>query len=142
MKEVINVLSLEELPQAAQKVLHHIGDRRIVAFYGAMGTGKTTLIKSLCQVLCVSDQVNSPTFTLVNEYKTADGRMVYHFDFYRMNKIEEAYDLGYDEYFDSEGLCLIEWPELIEELLPKDTVRICIRELTGGVREICCEGGG
>jgi len=139
MKEVIHIFSLEELPQAAQKMLHCMGNHRIVAFYGAMGAGKTTLIKALCHALNVMDQVNSPTFTLINEYKTSDGLLVWHFDFYRIKKIEEAYDLGYDEYFDSIGLCLIEWPELIEDLLPKDAVRIYIRELMDGVREVVCE---
>jgi tRNA threonylcarbamoyladenosine biosynthesis protein TsaE len=139
MREIISIPSLEELPWAAQKVLDTVGNRHIVALYGAMGAGKTTFVKALCHVLDVTDQVNSPTFTLINEYKTKDGRMVYHFDFYRIKKIEEAYDLGYDEYFDSDGLCLIEWPELIEDLLPENIVRMYIRELPGGVREIVCE---
>jgi tRNA threonylcarbamoyladenosine biosynthesis protein TsaE len=136
MKKTIKISSLQEVPHAAHQVLHSIGNHKIVAFYGAMGVGKTTLIKALCNVLGVSDQVGSPTFTLVNEYKTAEGLMVYHFDFYRIKKIEEAYDLGCDEYFNSEGFCFIEWPELIEELLPQDVVRLSIRELPQGVREI------
>jgi len=134
--ETITIPSLQELPQAAQRVLQVIGNRHIIALYGAMGAGKTTFVKAICETLGVPDQVNSPTFTLINEYRAANGQMIYHFDFYRINKIEEVYDLGYDEYFESEGLCLIEWPELIEELLPKEVVRIYIRELTGGVREI------
>jgi tRNA threonylcarbamoyladenosine biosynthesis protein TsaE len=136
MNEIISVSSLEGLPQAAQKVLNCIGNDRIVAFYGAMGAGKTTLIKALCSILGVTDQVNSPTFTLINEYKSNAGRMIYHFDFYRIGQIEDAYDLGYDEYFDSQWICLIEWPELIEELLPEDVVRVYIRELTDHTREI------
>jgi len=132
----IIIHTLEDLPFAAQQVLHHIGNHRVVALYGTMGAGKTTLIKAICNNLGVLDQVNSPTFTLVNEYRTAGGRMIYHFDFYRITKIEEAYDLGYNEYFDGDGLCLIEWPELIESLLPDDCLRITIREKSGGVREI------
>jgi len=139
MKQGLQIASLDELPQAAKEILTWIGNRNVVALYGAMGAGKTTLIKALCSELDVSDQVNSPTFTLINEYKTARGYKVWHFDFYRINKIEEAFDLGYDEYFEGDGLCLIEWPELIEELLPQDVVRIYIQELSGGVREIRCE---
>jgi len=139
MKQGLQVASLDGLPQAAKEVLTWIGNRNVVALYGAMGAGKTTLIKALCSELDVSDQVNSPTFTLINEYKTAQGYKVWHFDFYRINKIEEAFDLGYDEYFEGNGLCLIEWPELIEALLPHDVVRIYIRELQDGVREIRCE---
>jgi len=138
MKEIIIVSSLEELPEAARKVLQSIGNRHIIALYGVMGAGKTTFVKALCDVLGVSDQVSSPTFTLINEYKTKNGRNVYHFDFYRINKIDEAYDLGYDEYFDSEGLCLIEWPERIADLLPEDVVKIEIRELPDGKRAFVC----
>ena len=137
MERIIYIFSLKELHEAAQKVLHAIGNRNIIALYGAMGAGKTTFVKAICEVSGVFDQVSSPTFTLVNEYQTAHGRMIYHFDFYRINTIEEVFDMGYDEYFDSEGLCLIEWPELIEELLPKDAVRIYIKEVQNGVREAC-----
>ena len=136
MQQVITIPTLSALPQAARQLLHFIGDRRIVAIYGAMGAGKTTLIAAICKALGVSDQISSPTFTIVNEYMAADGHMVYHFDFYRITKLEEAYDLGYDEYFDSGGLCLIEWPELIENLLPPDSVRLHIREESDGTREI------
>ena len=133
---VIRVWDLDGLHQAAQEVLDAIGHRRVVALYGAMGVGKTTLIKALCHVLGVEDQVNSPTFTLINEYQAADGLAIYHFDFYRIKKIEEVYDLGYYDYFDGEGLCLIEWPEMIEALLPMNAVRMYLRELTDGMREI------
>ena len=133
---MIRVWNLDGLHQAAQEVLDATGNRRVVALYGAMGVGKTTLIKALCHVLGVEDQVNSPTFTLINEYQAADGRAIYHFDFYRINKIEEVYDLGCSDYFDGEGLCLIEWPEMIEALLPMDAVRMYLRELTDGIREI------
>ena len=136
MQQTIPIPTLSALPQAARQLLHLIGNRHIVAIYGHMGAGKTTLITAICKALGVSDQVSSPTFTLVNEYRAADGRMVYHFDFYRITKLEEAYDLGYNEYFDSEGLCLIEWPELIEDLLPHDCIRLHIREESDGTREI------
>lgn len=136
MQQIIQIDSLQQLSQAALQILTAIGSRKVVALYGAMGVGKTTLVKALCHHLGVSDQVNSPTFTLVNEYKAANGRFVWHFDFYRITKIEEAYDLGYDEYFEGDGLCLIEWPQLIEELLPLDVARIYLRELANGVREV------
>ena len=133
---IIEVANLEELPSAAQEVLRCIENHHVVAVYGAMGAGKTTLIKALCKALGVLDQVNSPTFTLVNEYQTAAGGKIYHFDFYRITKIEEAYDIGYDEYFYGDGLCLIEWPECIESLLPHECIRISIREKSDGAREI------
>ena len=110
-----------------------------MAFYGSMGAGKTTFIKAICDVLGVTDTVNSPTFAIVNEYLAANGESVYHFDFYRIKKIEEAYDFGYEDYFYSGNLCLIEWPELIEELLPEETVRVKIEETTNGARELTIE---
>lgn len=99
----------------------------VVAFYGPMGAGKTTLIKDLCHRMGVTDEVNSPTFAIVNEYVTEEGEPVYHFDFYRIKKLEEAYDIGYENYFYSGNLCLIEWPELIEPLLPERYLRVDIR---------------
>ena len=99
----------------------------VVAFYGPMGAGKTTLIKDLCHRMGVTDEVNSPTFAIVNEYVTEEGDSVYHFDFYRIKKLEEAYDIGYENYFYSGNLCLIEWPELIEPLLPERYLRVDIR---------------
>ena len=98
----------------------------VVAFYGSMGAGKTTLIKNLCHRMGVTDEVNSPTFAIVNEYVTEEGEPVYHFDFYRIKKMEEAYDIGYENYFYSGYLCLIEWPELIEPLLPDTYLRVDI----------------
>ena len=136
MHQIVHIASLEELPKAAKALLKWIGGGHVVALYGAMGVGKTTLIKALCAALCVEDQVSSPTFTLINEYRTTLGRMIYHFDFYRIKKIEEAFDLGCEEYFDAPGLCLIEWPELIELLLPDDTLRVKISELPDGTREV------
>ncbi|MBQ6732842.1 MAG: tRNA (adenosine(37)-N6)-threonylcarbamoyltransferase complex ATPase subunit type 1 TsaE [Paludibacteraceae bacterium] len=128
--------TLENIDKAASEFLKELGDRKIVAFYGSMGAGKTTFIKAICDVLGVTDTVNSPTFAIVNEYLAANGESVYHFDFYRIKKIEEAYDFGYEDYFYSGNLCLIEWPELIEELLPEDTVRVKIEEVEGGEREL------
>ena len=128
--------SLSNINEAAAEFLRELGDKRIVAFYGSMGAGKTTFIKAICDVLGVTDTVNSPTFAIVNEYLAASGDSVYHFDFYRIKKIEEAYDFGYEDYFYSGNLCLIEWPELIEELLPEDTVRVKIEEIEGGEREL------
>ena len=131
--------TLENINAAAAEFLKELGDRKIVAFYGSMGAGKTTFIKAICDVLGVTDTVNSPTFAIVNEYLAASGSSIYHFDFYRIKKIEEAYDFGYEDYFYSGDLCLIEWPELIEELLPEDTVRVKIEETTNGARELTIE---
>ncbi len=115
-----------DLERAAKEFLSKAGDSSIIAFYGPMGAGKTTFITAICKVLGVKDVVNSPTFTIVNEYGTALGRPIYHFDFYRINKLSEAMDIGLYEYFDSDGLCLIEWPEKIEELLPEETLKVSI----------------
>ena len=116
----------DDLPRAARVFLQHIGESRIIAFYGAMGAGKTTFITAVCEALGVQDVVNSPTFTLVNEYRDGRGEPVYHFDFYRINRLSEALDIGLYEYFDSGALCLIEWPEMIEELLPDDALKVQI----------------
>lgn len=123
----IKINGLEDLSRAAKEFLEKIRDHTIIAFYGSMGAGKTTFITALCKELGVSDVVNSPTFTIVNEYLTEAGRPVYHFDFYRINRLSEAMDIGLYEYFDSGELCLIEWPELIEELLPEDTLKVTIQ---------------
>ncbi len=129
--------SLDQIDRAAQQLLQHIGRQAVVAFYGKMGAGKTTLIKSLCAALGAQDWVNSPTFTLVNEYRATDGDPIYHFDFYRINKIEEAYDMGCEEYFYTPGaLSLIEWPQLVEPLLPDDVVRVGIEVLPDGKRRL------
>ena len=140
MSKIINIRSLEEIGVAAQEFVEFISSSplqsNIFAFYGQMGAGKTTFIKALCKALGVSDDVNSPTFTIVNEYKSAKGFPIYHFDFYRINKIAEAYDIGIDEYFSAEGLCLIEWPEKIEEILPEDCFRVTVSVNEDGTRNI------
>lgn len=120
--EPIQVTSPGDLPDAAQAILDNLRGRSLVAFRGPMGAGKTTLIRAICQQLGVADTVTSPTFALINEYKDAESRPVYHFDFYRINKLEEAFDFGYEEYFYSGNLCLVEWPEKIEPLLPEEGV--------------------
>lgn len=126
----ITIDHLAALPDAAAALLDRLGGRRTVAFYGAMGAGKTTLIRAVCERLGVTDNVSSPTFSLVNEYRTAAGERVFHFDFYRIERPEEALDMGCEEYFYSGDLCLVEWPERIEGLLPEDTARVRI-EVTG-----------
>ena len=122
----IIIKNKENIPAAVRKLLKHTGDNKILAFYGAMGAGKTTIIKALCKSLGTIDIATSPTFTLVNEYKSADGKSVYHLDFYRIKKRDEVFDFGIEEYFSSGSWCLMEWPELIEDLLPESTVKIKI----------------
>ncbi|MDR1197943.1 MAG: tRNA (adenosine(37)-N6)-threonylcarbamoyltransferase complex ATPase subunit type 1 TsaE [Prevotellaceae bacterium] len=126
----IEISDLTKISDAVRILLNEIGSRRIVAFYGKMGAGKTTVIKEICRQIGVADVVSSPTFALVNEYRCINGKPVFHFDFYRINKIDEAYDLGYEEYFYDNSLCLIEWPEKIEQILPDDAVAVNI-EVTG-----------
>lgn len=116
----------KQLNVAARRILECTSGKRILAFYGQMGAGKTTIIKALCKALGAEDIVSSPTFTLVNEYKTSKGTTLYHIDFYRIRKMEEVFDFGLEEYFASGSYCFMEWPELIEEILPPETVRIMI----------------
>ncbi len=127
---LLKIDSINDLPEAADAILEALNGRSIVAFWGEMGAGKTTLIRALCDRLGVTDTVTSPTFALVNEYHTETGEPIYHFDFYRINRIEEVFDFGYEEYFYSGNLCLIEWPEKIEGLLPEETLSVRIR-ITG-----------
>ena len=115
----------------ARKLLEAFPEERFFAFFGKMGVGKTTLIKEICAALGVEDVVCSPTFAIVNEYTTAEGEPVYHFDFYRMNSIREAYDIGYEEYFYSGCYCFTEWTEKVEEILPERYVRVEITEEEG-----------
>ncbi len=137
MKQTILIPSIEKLPEAAKSFIEMMGDATVFAFYGAMGAGKTTFISALCEALGINDVVNSPTFSIVNEYcSDTTGELVYHFDFYRIRKIDEVYDMGYEDYFYSGALCLIEWPELIEDLLPEDAVRVSITEQEDGTRLI------
>ena len=132
----IKIQDLEHIHEAARQFISCIGDRRVLAFYGKMGAGKTTFIKALCEELGVTDVVTSPTFAIVNEYTALHSSLIFHFDFYRIKRIEEVYDMGYEDYFYSGSLCLIEWPELIEELLPDDAVRITIEEQPDGTRTL------
>ena len=119
--------SVEALSEVSDYLISLREEADVIAFYGSMGAGKTTLIKNLCHRIGVTDEVNSPTFAIVNEYVTEEGESVYHFDFYRIKKLEEAYDIGYENYFYSGNLCLIEWPEMIEPLLPEKYIRVEIQ---------------
>lgn len=146
----IEIKSTEQLADAARTFISNIGERRIFAFYGKMGAGKTTFIKAICTELGVEDVITSPTFAIVNEYEIAPKassslsnhlpavptQSVYHFDFYRIKRLEEVYDMGYEEYFYSGALCFIEWPELIEQLLPEDTVRVQIEQQPDDSRKV------
>lgn len=131
----IKINSLESIREAARQFVSRIEDRSVFAFYGSMGAGKTTFIKAVCEELGVTDVITSPTFAIINEYSGSCGT-VYHFDFYRIKKLEEVYDMGYEDYFYSGALCFIEWPELIEELLPEDAVIVNIRENEDGTRTV------
>ena len=115
-----------QLSSAAKKLLEHAGDSKIFAFYGSMGAGKTTIIKAICEVLGAIDIVSSPTFTLVNEYRTSKGETLYHIDFYRIKKMEEVFDLGIEVYLSGDSYCFMEWPELVEEVLPAERVNVRI----------------
>lgn len=133
----IQAATPEALPQAARTFVRAIDQATVFAFYGKMGAGKTTFIKAVCEALGVTDVVNSPTFSIVNEYRSdTTGELIYHFDFYRIQRLEEVYDMGYEDYFYSGALCFIEWPELVEELLPGDAVKVTIEEQPDGSRTI------
>ncbi len=136
---IIKIKKPEELKEAAERLLKETEGRRIYALFGAMGAGKTTFVKAICEVLGSTDTVVSPTFTIVNEYTTKENDPLYHFDFYRINKITEVYDIGIDEYFDSGNFCFMEWPELIEEMLPPETVRVSINVMPDDSRKITFE---
>ena len=133
----IRIENLEKIREAAREFVSNIGDSTVFAFYGKMGAGKTTFIKAVCEELGVEDVITSPTFAIVNEYRSdASGELIYHFDFYRVKKIEEVYDMGFEDYFYSGALCFIEWPELCEEVLPEDTVKVTIEESYDGTRVV------
>ncbi len=127
---------LQEYPQAAKWFTQFLQQGRIFAFFGKMGSGKTTFIKSLCEELGVEDTINSPTFAIVNEYEDRDANTIYHFDFYRIKSLAEVYNMGYEEYFYSNAYCFLEWPELVEELLPEEHIRVDITENSDGTREL------
>ena len=135
-KHTFTINSLEEYPQAAKWFTGFLQQGHIFAFYGKMGSGKTTFIKSLCEELGVEDTINSPTFAIVNEYEDRDANTIFHFDFYRIKSLAEVYNMGYEEYFYSNAYCFLEWPELIEELLPEEHIRVDITEGDNGVRTI------
>lgn len=132
----IKIDSLDNIHAAAKQFVDNMGTSKVFAFYGKMGAGKTTFIKAICEVFGMDDVITSPTFAIVNEYTAASGTPIYHFDFYRIKKIEEVYDMGYEDYFYSNNLCFLEWPELIENLLPGDAVRVTIREEEDGTRTV------
>jgi len=132
----IEIKNLEELPAAARKFIEKMDDHTVFAFYGGMGAGKTTFIKAICKELGVTETVASPTFAIINEYRGGDGNPIYHFDFYRIHKLEELFDFGYEDYLYSGHTCFIEWPELVEQILPENTVKLSIRETESGRRMI------
>ena len=144
----IRIDNLENIREAAKSFINEIGDRKVFAFYGKMGAGKTTFIKAICEELGVEDVITSPTFAIINEYTPNSPLLtpnspIFHFDFYRIKKLEEVYDMGYEDYFYSGALCFIEWPELIEEVLPEieevlpeDAVKVTITEQADGTRTI------
>ena len=135
MEIIINTLA--DINEAAKQFIANMGDSKVFAFYGKMGAGKTTFVKAVCEELGVDDVITSPTFAIVNEYRSeTTGQLVYHFDFYRIKKIEEVYDMGYEDYFYSGALCFLEWPELIEELLPADAVKVTISQQEDGSRRL------
>jgi tRNA threonylcarbamoyladenosine biosynthesis protein TsaE len=128
-------ISLSDLPEIAEELLKN-SSSKIILFYGEMGAGKTTFIKQICKKLGVADTISSPTFSIVNEYLTSSGEIVYHFDFYRLNNESEALDIGVEEYFYSGNLCLIEWPEKINSLLPDNAIKVYLSENTKDTRNI------
>ena len=136
MKQEITIQGIEDIDRAAEEFLRKIGDRKLVAFFAPMGACKTTFTTAICRALGVTDPVGSPTFAIVNEYMRADGEPMYHFDFYRINKLSEAMDIGLDDYLYSGCLCIMEWPENIEELLPEDTLRVDILVNPDGSRTL------
>lgn len=148
----IKIESLDKIHEAARQFIEHFGlddashgnettqnggnEVKVFAFYAKMGTGKTTFTKAICEELGVEDAINSPTFAIVNEYEAADGTPIYHFDFYRIKNTAEAIDMGCDEYFYSGYPCFIEWPELIEDILPEETIKVTITEEEDGTRTV------
>ena len=138
MKE-LNINGLGDLPDVAEEIIASLDRRNVVAFFGPMGAGKTTLIREICAQLGSTDTVTSPTFALINRYDTAEGAPIFHVDFYRIERPEEAFDMGYEEYFYSDGLCLVEWPEKVEELLPDEVMKVTITPTSPTKRTITIE---
>jgi tRNA threonylcarbamoyladenosine biosynthesis protein TsaE len=134
--ETIKIHTIKEIHKAARRFIDAIDNHTVFAFYGEMGAGKTTFIKAICEELGVHENITSPSFAIINEYDGANGMTIFHFDCYRLKNLREAYDLGAEEYFYSNSLCFIEWPEKIEELLPPGVVNISISVLEDGSREI------
>jgi tRNA threonylcarbamoyladenosine biosynthesis protein TsaE len=135
----MKIESLASIHQTAKEFIAAMGEKKVFLFYGSMGAGKTTFIRAICEELGVKESINSPTFAIINEYKSGVGEPIFHFDFYRINKEEEAFDFGYEDYFYSGNLCFVEWPEKIENLLPEDAVKVTIQELQDGSREVMLE---
>ena len=131
----IIIQNIDTIRESAREFIQNIGEHKVFAFYGKMGAGKTTFVKAICEELGVEDVITSPTFAIVNEYEAHD-QSIFHFDFYRIKRLEEVYDMGYEDYFYSGALCFIEWPELIEDLLPEDAVKVTITENTDGTRTV------
>lgn len=132
----LRINSLDEINAVAKQFIELVGERRVFAMYGAMGVGKTTFVKAVCEELGVEDTITSPTFAIVNEYHTQKDKIVYHFDFYRIEDVQEAYDFGYEDYFYSKAMCFIEWPERIDSILPSDVINLNFREEEDGTRVI------
>lgn len=131
----IRINSLADINEVAKQFIANMGNGKVFAFYGKMGAGKTTFIKAICEEMGVEDVITSPTFAIVNEYTSQKtGDTIYHFDFYRIKKLEEVYDMGYEDYFYGGSICFLEWPELIEDLLPEDAVKVSIEETEDGGR--------
>ena len=135
----IKIESIEKIHDAAKEFIRNMGEGTVFAMYGSMGAGKTTFTKAVCECLGVTDVINSPTFAIVNEYRSESSELIYHFDFYRIKKLEEVYDMGYEDYFYSDAVCFVEWPQLAEEILPEETVKVTIDEKEDGTREITIE---
>ena len=140
----IKIQNIDTIRESAREFIQNIGEHKVFAFYGKMGAGKTTFVKAICEELGVEDVITSPTFAIVNEYgvnlksqtSNLNVQSIFHFDFYRIKRLEEVYDMGYEDYFYSGALCFIEWPELIEDLLPEDAVKVTITENADGTRSV------